>query len=244
MARLQRFYKRPESPTDVRTDTEMVLFATETERLKVTNFHHDEHTVAWIDDVEGGGALEWLDVGGQVVVPALEFGVYPQVGPFLHLEVNSDTGDVRGMFFDDNSPTGEILLQSNNRVSLYAPEMMFGPNILDLTSLGAGFTVGQFGIGLPYYDGDNGRFLIDGPPGTPIVYVKTGTAGGANDGTFEIWSQAAVGITSAPVLRMTQDGIFELCCPNGVDSDPHPILRVTKDGTFHIKAGADWVADL
>lgn len=105
--RLERFYKRPESPTDIRSDHEVVLFASDTGRLKVKNYDHEEHTLAYLDEIDGGS-------GGD----GIQFDTY-EGGSWLDL---STTGGHPG---DTSGNRGSMYFEST-----FTPDSWYKPSIL------------------------------------------------------------------------------------------------------------------
>lgn len=158
MARQNRFFKRPAPPDDVRSDHEIVLFAhAADERLKVKNFAAEVHTVAYLDDVTGGGgeAIEWEDVGSDLP-PSVKFGVYPQVGSFLSVEAEGPDPDTPGGYgirlLDSGgngigilSDGGGININTNRSVSIFAGNTMSiqseSSMVLETTDLGADISI-------------------------------------------------------------------------------------------------------
>jgi hypothetical protein len=108
MARLQRLFKRSASPTNIRSDHEVILFAIDTGRLKVVNFDHTEHTIAWLEEIGGGGP------GGG----GIEFDTYPQFGDWLYAESTDASGSPNGYGIELNS-ANDVVLESAEQIALY-----------------------------------------------------------------------------------------------------------------------------
>jgi hypothetical protein len=117
MARLERFFKRSASPTNIRSDHEVILFATDTGRMKVVNFDHTEHTIAWLDEITGGGG------GGG----GIDFDTYPQDGDWLYVESTDETGSPNGYGIELKS-ADDLAISSSQQIWMFGSTGKFSFN--------------------------------------------------------------------------------------------------------------------
>lgn len=221
MARLQRFYKRPESPTDVRTDNEIVLFASDVGRLKVVNFDHEEHTLAYLDEISGGPG------GG------LQFGTYPQEGNWLYIETTSYR-ESYGIELKANAPiglegSGITLLAHDSSIHFQAPDFQFQGDLsgTDDFAVNVGAAI-QISGEIGQISMASGLFQLFSNNSPLRLY-----AGGGAD--IELWaSSGSVLIKSLhPGSPSTAVPIFQIIAGNASNLPE-----------FHMLTGTSWVANL